>query len=116
MRFAADENFDNTILRGLQRKIGNLDIVRVQDTEVYQADDPTVLAWAAKENRIMLSHDAKTLPDHAYKRVETGEVMPGVFIVDDQMAIGKAIEELALVIGASIAEEWQNLVVFIPMS
>jgi hypothetical protein len=115
MRFAADENFDNTILRGLQRKIANLDIVRIQDTEVYQADDPTVLEWVAKENRILLSHDAKTMPSFAYERIEAGEKMVGVFIVDDQMSLGKAIEELALVIGASEMAEWENLVLFIPM-
>jgi hypothetical protein len=52
----------------------------------------------------------------ADERVEAGEKMVGVFIVDDQMPLGQAIEELALVIGASKAQEWENLVVFIPMT
>jgi len=33
LKFAADENFNNDILRGLLRKIPELDIVRIQDTE-----------------------------------------------------------------------------------
>lgn len=43
LRFAADENFNNNIIRGLLRQDPELDIVRIQDTEVYQADDR--LCW-----------------------------------------------------------------------
>jgi Domain of unknown function (DUF5615) len=48
----ADENFDNRILRGILLKDSDIDVVRVQDTQIYQADDPTVLEWAANEGRI----------------------------------------------------------------
>lgn len=58
IRLLADENFDNRILRGVQRENANADIVRVQDTDLYEADDSTVLAWAASESRIVLSHDS----------------------------------------------------------
>jgi predicted nuclease of predicted toxin-antitoxin system len=58
MRFLADENFDNRVLRGLMRLIPNVDIVRAQDTEMAGANDPTLLEWAAKEARILLTHDA----------------------------------------------------------
>lgn len=37
MRFAADENFDGRILEGLRARMPELDIVRVQDTEMYQS-------------------------------------------------------------------------------
>lgn len=50
----ADENFNNTIVRGLLRVKPNLDIVRVQDVGLFSASDPTVLEWAAKEDRILL--------------------------------------------------------------
>ena len=46
MRFLADEDFDNRILRGLMRRSLDIDIVRIQDTHLSGADDPTVLAWA----------------------------------------------------------------------
>lgn len=65
MRFAADENFHNDILRGLQRRQPDLDIVRIQDTEIYQSDDAKVLEWVAQEGRILLTHDVRTMPNHA---------------------------------------------------
>lgn len=43
LRLAADENFNNDILRGLLRRAPDLDIVRVQDTHISGANDPTVL-------------------------------------------------------------------------
>lgn len=46
LRFAADENLNNDILRGLLRADSELEIVMIQDTECSGADDPTVLAWA----------------------------------------------------------------------
>jgi hypothetical protein len=115
MRFLADENLDNDILRGVQAKVADFDLIRVQDTEIYRADDPTVLAWAANENRILLTHDAKTMPDPAYKRVAAGLPMPGVFIIDDLAPIGDIIDELLTIIGASDAAEWANIVRYLPM-
>ena len=42
-RFVADENFNNDIVRGVRRRKPVVDIVRVQDSEISSADDPTVL-------------------------------------------------------------------------
>jgi predicted nuclease of predicted toxin-antitoxin system len=69
LKLLADENFDNTILRGLLRRQPDIDIIRVQDTELYGANDPTVLAWAAQENRILLTHDVATITRYAYDRI-----------------------------------------------
>lgn len=96
MKFLADENFDNGILRGLLRRQPNVDIVRVQDTEISGADDPTVLEWAAQENRILLTHDVSTITKYAYERVNAGRSMPGIIEVPSDAAIGRVIEDLLI--------------------
>ncbi len=58
VRFLADENFNNAILRGLLRRKPDIDIVRVQDVGLSGASDPEILAWAAREDRLVLTHDA----------------------------------------------------------
>jgi len=60
MRFAADENFDGRILDGLRRRLTPFDVVRVQDTPMYQSSDPELLDWLAAEGRILLTHDVNT--------------------------------------------------------
>ncbi len=114
MRFLADENFDNHIVRGLLRENPDIDLIRVQDTEVWQADDPAVLAWAAGAGRILLTHDIRTMPDYAYERVEAALPMPGVIVIRRQVSIGRAVAELLIVAGASNVDEWANQVNYLP--
>ena len=67
MKFLADENFDNTIVRGLIRRKPDIDIIRVQDVGLSGEDDPIVLEWAAEEDRILLTHDVATITRYAYQ-------------------------------------------------
>ncbi len=46
IRLAADENFNNDIVRGLLRRNPDLDVVRIQDVGLSGANDPTLLDWA----------------------------------------------------------------------
>jgi predicted nuclease of predicted toxin-antitoxin system len=77
MRFAVDENFNGKILNKLRERLPELDMVRVQDTPLYGAPDDVVLAWAATENRVLLTRDVQTLVNDAYDRVRAGLPMPG---------------------------------------
>ena len=43
IRFLADENFDGRILRGLLLQDSTIDVVRVQDVGLIEADDPAIL-------------------------------------------------------------------------
>jgi predicted nuclease of predicted toxin-antitoxin system len=79
-RLLIDEDFNNDILRGLLRRVQQLDVLRVQDAGLSGADDHRVLAWAADEDRIVVSHDSSTMSRFAYDRVALGAKMPGVFI------------------------------------
>ena len=101
IRILTDENFDGDIVRGLLRRMPSLDVVRVQDVELIQTPDPTILAWAAAEERILLTHDRETVPGFAYERVRNEQPMPGVFLVNDQMPRGQAIDELLLAVECS---------------
>ena len=91
-----DENFDDDIPRGHVRRLPELEFVVVHDVDLTATPDPIILAWAAGEGRVRLTHDRDTVPSFAYDRVRAGEPMPGVFLVSDRIQKGQAIEELAL--------------------
>jgi hypothetical protein len=40
---------------------------------------------------------------------------PGLIVVSQTLAVGLAIDDLALIWGASDAEEWINRLVFLPL-
>lgn len=115
MRFATDENFDGRILNGLRARLPELDVVRVQDTQMYQAPDDELLTWLADEGRILLTHDVRTMPLFVYERVRAGYPAPGVIAVHKSTPIGIAIDELETVIGAGASEDFINQVMFIPI-
>jgi hypothetical protein len=115
LRFVADENFNNDIVRGILRRAPDLDIVRVQDVELSGADDPAVLDWAARTGRILLTHDVKTITQYAYERVRAGLPMPGVFEVSRLVPISVAIEDLVLLAECSLDDEWDGQVRYLPL-
>ncbi|PYJ52686.1 MAG: hypothetical protein DME82_15930 [Verrucomicrobia bacterium] len=112
---AFDENFNNDVVRGLLRRRPGLDIARVGDAGLVGLDDPGVLAWAAKEGRVLVSHDVSTLTAFAYARVQAGEPMPGVFEVGPAVPIATAIEDLLLIAECSVLGEWEGQVRYLPL-
>ena len=115
IRLAADENLNNHIVRGVQRRNPAIDIVRIQDVGLYGADDPTVLAWCAGENRILVTHDVATISGYAYERVAAGLNMPGVFEVARSVPVAQVIEDLLLLAECSNENEWQGQVRYLPL-
>jgi|SRR5690625_3934556 len=115
IRFLADENFDHRIVNGLQRRAPNLDITTVQQVGLRTLDDPTVLEWAAREGRILLTHDLATMKDCAYERVSAGVPMPGVFEIPEHVSIAVVIQDLLLIAEASGPDDWKNTVRYLPL-
>jgi len=112
---AADENFNNDIIRGLLRQKPSLDIVRIQDVGLSGADDPAILEWAAQEGRALLTHDVSTITLYAYKRIREGKLMAGIFEVSRDVSIGVAIEDILLLAECSLDEEWKNQILYLPL-
>jgi hypothetical protein len=115
LRFLTDEDFRGRLLRGLQRRKPELDVLRAQDEELSGRADPAVLEWAAQHDRVVLTHDTKTMPGHAYARVGAGLRMPGVCVVPQNLPIRVAIEELLTVIECSVREDLENQVLRLPL-
>ena len=115
LALAADENFNDDIVRGALRRKPDLNIVRVQDAGLSGADDPAVLEWAAQQGRVIFTHDASTMTHHAHERVRNGQPMPGVFEVDRGVPIAQAIEDIVLLAECSLEGEWEGQVRYLPL-
>jgi Domain of unknown function (DUF5615) len=115
LRWLVDENFNNDILRALRRRNRNIDIVRVQDAGLTGVDDEALLAWAAAQERVLLTHDVSTITAHAYRRVMKGDRMPGVFEVNRAVPIRSAVEDIMLITEGSAPGEWEGQVRYLPL-
>jgi hypothetical protein len=115
LSFLSDENFNGDIIRGLFLRQPKLDLLRVQDVGLQEVDDPIILEWAAINNRILLTHDRATMPGFAYERLNKGEGMAGMFVVNDRMPARQVIDELVLLVDCSEQTEWKETILYLPL-
>lgn len=115
LRFLADEDFNQDIVRGVLRENPDIDVTSIQEEGLSSIDDPLVLETAAQQNRILLSHDVRTMLPEAYARIAAGQRMPGVFFVRQTTPIGKAIEEIVILAECSLEGEWEGQVNYLPL-
>jgi hypothetical protein len=115
VRWLADENFNNDILRALLRKLPGIDLVRAQDAGLTGVDDEALLAWAAANERVLLTHDIATITAYAYRRVMKGEPMAGVFEVSRSVPIRVAVDDILLLTECSLPGEWEGQLRYLPL-
>lgn len=115
LRFVSDEDFNNHIVRGVIRRLPSIDIIRVQDIGLRTRRDPEVLERAAKDGRLLLTHDADTMIEFATTRIISGKAMPGLVEIAQDVPIGRAIDELVFFASCSFDGEWEGQVVFLPL-
>jgi predicted nuclease of predicted toxin-antitoxin system len=115
LRLLSDEDVPKSIVRGLRLRQPDLDILRVQEVGLRTRDDPLILAWAAKEGRVLVSRDRQTMIGHAYQRVQSGQPMPGLIVVHEDMTIGQAVEQILMTAVCCTVEEVENRVIFLPL-
>lgn len=117
LQFIADENFEGPVLKGLQRRQPELDIVRVIDVAALGegASDPDILQWAADNDRIVLSHDFKTMINFATERVANNQKMPGLVMVKRDMHRNEAIGQLEILLTVNEADDFTSQIWYIPL-
>src|SRR5205809_4928100 len=115
LRLASDADVHGEIIRGLRRRLPEIELERVQDALPEGTPDPEVLAWAATENRILITNDRNTMVGFAYQRVAAGEPVPGLIATNNEQSIGSAIDDILLIAEYMPEEEIRDhVVVFLP--
>ena len=74
-----------------------------------------MLSLAAREGRILVSHDLKSMPRHYREFMLSGQESPGVFLIAQDVPVAVAIDALMLIWVASEAEEWANRLTYLPL-
>lgn len=110
-----DEHIDPGITRGLRRSLPELDIQTVQEANLLGQSDDVLLAHAARENRVMVSRDRRTMGHEALQRINGGEPMPGLLLIRPQTGLGDIIRALELVVVCSDEAELEGAILYIPL-
>ena len=96
VRFLADADLNRAIVVGVARREPRLDFLTAHSAGLRGMKDPEVLALAAEQRRVLVSHDVGSMPAHFRAFRNAGKHSPGVFLVPQRLDVGVAIDELLL--------------------
>ena len=120
LRYVLDEHLRGPLWRAVlwhnRRGIYPLDLVRVGDPVDLPlgSDDPTILEWAEREQRILVTHDPETLPRHFANHLRAGHHSAGVFMIRARSTLPQIVSFLTEAAYASDLSEWRDRIEFIP--
>jgi len=118
IRYLLDENVDPIYRTELLKRETKLSVWKIGDpaTPPRGTSDPNILSWCEENNFILVTNNRKTMPQHLTDHLARGRHVPGIFELNPNMSIGETIDELLLIGGASEADEYQDLIVYLPIS
>jgi hypothetical protein len=114
-RFLADEDLNRVVVLATRRLEPTLDFATVPELGLAGTADADVLAFAAAEGRLLVSHDVNTMRAAAEARVRAGAPMPGLFLVPQDRPVRAVADSLVLIWGATAAEDWRDQIVYLPL-
>ena len=114
LRFQADANLNEIIVRAVRRREPSVDFQTAQVAGLSGIVDPEVLARAAQEDRVLVTHDFQTMPQHFATFIMTQQ-SPGLLLIPQHLAIASAVEDLWLIWSTMEPEEWVNLIWYLPL-
>jgi hypothetical protein len=114
VRFLADASLHHAIVAGCLRREPAIDFLSAHAAHLESLSDADVLARAARQGRILVTHDFHTMPRHFGEFLAGGGSSPGVLLVKQRTPLADAIEELVLVWAASDPADWTNRILEVP--
>ena len=113
IRFQADADLRLPIIKGLKRPEPSVDFATAHEAGLAGLNDREVLALAASNGRVLVSHDVSTMPE-AFSRFIQEQTSPGLILISQELSYREAIEGLLRVWSSTEAEDWQNVLSFLP--
>ena len=114
IRFLADASLRHAVVSGCLRREPAIDFLSAHLARLRGIPDPEVLAIAARDGRILVTPDFRTMPRHFGEFLEARGSSPGVFLVKQRTPVAPVIDELVLVWAASDPSDWVNRILEIP--
>ncbi|MEP7338369.1 MAG: hypothetical protein ABI977_11595 [Acidobacteriota bacterium] len=115
LRVLLNQDFDHKILHGLLRRIPELDYLTAYEAGWSELDDPDLLIEASGEQRVLFTHDLRTMPQAIADVIGAGHNIAGVFVVPRSLPLAQAINELELIVMASTDSEWLDSYRILPL-
>ena len=98
-----------------QLQARGVDVLRAQDDDHDEADDPELLDRASTLGRVIVTFDDDFLAE-AHRRQDSGQSFAGIIFGHElSMSIGQLVEDLTLIADCMEPDEFENNVLYLPL-
>jgi hypothetical protein len=118
MRYLLDEHIPPVYRTQLLRDEPELTVWAIGDPGAppLGTPDPQILAWCEMHSFLLVTNNRKSMPQHLADHLAQGGHIPGILVINLDIGIGQMIAELTLIAGASREDEYQDLIVYLPIT
>jgi predicted nuclease of predicted toxin-antitoxin system len=110
IRYQADNDLDQRIIDAVARLVPESDFKTAPEAGFHTGtSDPEILRIAAADNRILVSHDLRTLPQHFGEFIGQS-ISPGVIIIRQEVTIRDAALWLQFFWEVGVLEDFKNTI------
>ena len=96
IRFQADNDLKFAIVKAVRRREPAIDFASAHEAGLEGVGDPELLERAARDNRVLVSHDRRTMLDHFRNHLVAEKPSPGLLVVSQGTPIGLVVEAIVL--------------------
>ena len=114
IRFQADADLNQVIVSAVVRRVPAIDFRTATSAGLAGLKDQEVLVVAARDGRILVTHDHATMPRH-FGEFLRSQRSPGLIVVPQHLPIGEVADDLILIWTATNAKEWTDRIAFLPI-
>lgn len=118
MRYLLDEHIPPRYRTQLLRTEPGLTVWAIGDPGAPPLGTPDrqILAWCETHDFLLITNNRKSMPQHLAEHLTHGRHVPGILVIDLEASIGQMLAELALIAGASQADEYQDMILYLPIT
>ena len=114
IRFQADADLNFDIVRAVRQQEPAIDFASAADSQLRGIKDPELLERAAVADRVLVSHDRRTMLNHFRDRLAVGKSSPGLLVVSQDAPIGPVVESLVVLWSVSDPSELRDQAHYLP--
>lgn len=111
--FQADEDLNQSIINAVLRMKSEIKFITAFDAGMKGFTDLQVLELCAKEQRVLVSHDYRTMPNYFAEFINQN-ISCGVIIAPKRLSVAEVAENIILIWEISDSEEWINRIAVLP--
>ena len=118
IRYLMDENVNPLLRREILRREVSLTVwqVGMLGAPDYGMLDPEILVWCEESGFILVTNNRKSMPVHLNDYLAEGHHIFGIFSLNENVSIGETIDELILIALATSAEDYQDQIIYLPIT